>query len=635
MLQELQEHLEWAFAQAEPLKHGKNAGYIPALAEVDPERFSACICTTSGEIIRVGEDNPFTLQSMSKPFLYAEALATFGIETVHQHVAVEPTGKPFDALIDVQSGSKRPHNPMINAGAIAIASLFAQGSERDQVRRLDHLFGRYLGRTPIQFNTRVYLNERDTAFGNRALAHLMNHFGMLGGSVEAALDFYFKACSLQLNCRDLSVMAATLANGGRHPLTGRRVLPGRYLRDTLTVQATCGLYDYSGRFWFDVGVPAKSGVSGGIFAVVPGKMGIAVYAPRLDENGNSVRGLSLLKSLSQKCRFHVFDHAPPPAPVTQPRPAPLALEWALKRAANLALCNRRGQISDFTPDLMAADPNALVVSLCTVDGREVHLGTQDTTFLLQAAATPFTYLTALDRFGMAAVHQKIGVEPSGNPFHAVQLDPKTNLPYNPLANAGALCIANMLACDDAAKRLQRLLDNLNAMAGRGECDIDLIALAAERTAGERNRAIACLLKKFDLIDNIEATLELYFLQNSIRTNTATLARMAATLAAAGRNPFTGRQIVDPRHVPPVLTVMSTCGLHDGSGWFAYDVGLPAKSGVSGAILAVAPGRMGVAVYAPLIDKHGTSERGKTLLATLARDLGLRMFTTGITEDEPG
>lgn len=642
MLNDLKRRLEQAFAEAEPLHNGANAQYIPALAEVDPNRFSACICTTDGTLISVGDDEPFTLQSMSKPFLYAEALACFGIEQVHQIVAVEPTGKPFDALIDVESGSKRPHNPMINAGAIAVAALFAEGSEREQVRRLDHLFGRYMGRQPIAFDTRVYLNERDTAFGNRALAHLLNHFGMLRGGVEAALDFYFKACSLQLQCRDLAVMAATLANGGRNPITGQKVLRGRYLRDTLTVTGTCGLYDYSGRFWFDVGVPAKSGVSGGIFAVVPGRMGIAVFSPRLDRNGNSVRGLSLLKSLSQSCRFHMFDltpkYAAKPNTVTvkrPPRAASQVHDWALQRAFDIALCNRQGANSTFTPDLQHTPRDLLAVSLCTVDGEEAHRGFSEQGFSLQAAATPLTYLLALERFGIEAVHRKIGVEPSGNPFHTVQLDPKTNQPHNPLNNAGAMTVAAMLSCQDSAQRLHLLQDGLKRLCGRGLCDIDLPALAAERTAGERNRAIACLLKKFGLIDNLEAALEFYFLQNSVRTNTATLARMAATLAAGGRNPFTQEQVVQAQHIAPVLTVMSTCGMHDGSGQFAYDVGLPAKSAVSGAILAVAPGRMGLAVYAPPIDAYGTSERGKTLLATLARDLGLRIFTSPIQEqDDP-
>ncbi|CAM2064625.1 glutaminase [Sulfidibacter corallicola] len=626
----IQRELEAVFESCRDIDGGAPADYIPELARVDPDRFAAAVCLTDGRVFSVGgARDAFTLQSMVKPFLYGTALHRFTPEAVHARVGVEPTGRPFDAMLILESGSKRPHNPMVNAGAIGVAGMFSHGSEREQVRRIRSIFSDLMGRENIEFDSAVYLSERDTGFGNRALAHLMHFFHMLDVPVETALDFYFKACAVRANCHDLAVMAATLANAGTHPLTGRKVLPAKVVRDVLTVMATCGLYDYAGRFWFDVGVPAKSGVCGGIFAVVPGRMGIAVFSPRLDENGNSVRGLSFLERLSKRRGIHVFLPAARAPVVVRPQPtrsAPLVLRWACTSAFESALCTTGGSNSDFYPELQAANPHRMAVAICTADGVEAAFGDADEGFTLQAAASPFSYALALQRHGMQRVHRKLGVEPSGNPFHAIHLDQRLRRPHNPLNNAGALTIASMLLGPNASHQLGDMLTAYREFAGSDQPEVDMLALASERTAGERNRAIAYLLRKFDIIPEVTPTLERYFLQNSVRVDCRLLARMGATLAAGGRNPITGRQVIDPDLVPHILTVMATCGMHDSSGQFAFDVGIPAKSAISGAIVAAVPGQMGIAVYSPPLDPYGTSVRGAAMLGTLARDLGLQMFT---------
>jgi glutaminase len=276
---------------------GAVADYIPPLALADPEGFGIAVATTDGHCYEVGDSRQrFTIQSISKPFTYGVALRDLGLGAVDAKVGVEPTGDAFNS-ISLAPDSGRPLNPMINAGAITSASLIAGASPAEREARLLAAYSGFAGR-PLEVETAVYESERDTGHRNRAIGHMLRSFGVLERDPEEALDLYFRQCSVAVDCRDLSLMAATLANGGVHPLTGERALEREYVDRVLSVMTTCGMYDSAGEWVVDVGMPAKSGVAGGVLAVLPGQLGIAVYSPPLDPHGNSVRGIEVCRQIS-------------------------------------------------------------------------------------------------------------------------------------------------------------------------------------------------------------------------------------------------------------------------------------------------------------------------------------------------
>jgi glutaminase len=293
-------HQEWL-----PDRSGAVADYIPPLALADPGSFGIAVTTTEGHSYEVGDSREsFTIQSMSKPFTYGLALADRGFDAVDAKVGVEPSGEAFNS-ISLAPGSGRPLNPMINAGAITSTSLVAGESAAERERRVVDFYGRFAGR-PLEVDTDVYEAERDTGHRNRAIGHMLRAFGVLEDGPDEALDLYFRQCSVGVDCRDLSLMAATLANGGVNPLTGDRIL-GRALVDrVLSVMTTCGMYDSAGEWVVDVGMPAKSGVGGGVLAVLPGQLGIAVFSPPLDPHGNSVRGVEVCRQISTDLNLNLL-----------------------------------------------------------------------------------------------------------------------------------------------------------------------------------------------------------------------------------------------------------------------------------------------------------------------------------------
>ena len=276
---------------------GAPADYIPPLAEADPGWFGIAIATTDGHCYEVGETRrPFTIQSISKPFTYGLALADRGFEAVDAKVGVEPSGDAFNS-ISLAPDTGRPLNPMINAGAITSTSLVAGADPAERERRILAAYGRFAGRE-LEVDTAVYESERDTGHRNRAIGHMLRGFGILEQDPELALDLYFRQCSVAVDCRDLSLMAATLANGGVNPVSGERALAREHVDRVLSVMTTCGMYDAAGEWVVDVGMPAKSGVAGGVLAVLPGQLGIAVFSPPLDAHGNSVRGIEVCRQIS-------------------------------------------------------------------------------------------------------------------------------------------------------------------------------------------------------------------------------------------------------------------------------------------------------------------------------------------------
>ncbi|MEM1291214.1 MAG: glutaminase A [Cyanobacteria bacterium P01_H01_bin.162] len=306
---DIQAFLDQLHQQYRDLNRGQVASYIPELAKANPDYFGISVVTPDGRSFHAGDvDQQFTIQSISKVFVYGMALEDWGRDRLLEKVGVEPTGDPFNSLIRLDETSHRPENPMINAGAIATTSLIKGENPTDRLNRLLAMFQRYVGRD-VYVDIATFLSERATGHRNRAIAHLMLNFGMIDENLEASLDLYFQQCALLVTGRDLATMAAALANQGQHPLTGEQVLQPQYVRDILSVMYTCGMYNFAGEWAFRVGLPAKSGVSGGLMAVVPNQAGIAVYSPLLDSNGNSVRGLKVFEALSQEYGFHVFDLA--------------------------------------------------------------------------------------------------------------------------------------------------------------------------------------------------------------------------------------------------------------------------------------------------------------------------------------
>jgi glutaminase len=296
------------------LRSGEVATYIPELGKADPEWFGVCLATTDGRLYEVGDTRqPFTIQSISKPLTYGLALEDQRHEAVLKKVGVEPSGDAFNSIsLDPHTG--RPLNPMINAGAIATAGLVAGRSAEDRFERLLSVYSLYAGRR-LTIDDDVYRSEKDTGHRNRAIGHMLRNFDVLTEHPDDALDLYFRQCSILVDCRDLALMAATLANGGTNPVTGARAIRHELVESVLSVMTTCGMYDFAGEWVYSVGMPAKSGVGGGILAVLPGQLGIGVFSPRLDARGNSVRGVAVCKEISRDFSLH-FLRVPASARVT-------------------------------------------------------------------------------------------------------------------------------------------------------------------------------------------------------------------------------------------------------------------------------------------------------------------------------
>lgn len=302
------DYLAEVLADVAPDTSGALAGYIPELAAADPERLGAVFATVDGEVYGTADaDVEFTIQSISKPFTYALALTDRGFDAVLAKVGVEPSGEAFNE-ISLEDGSGRPLNPMINAGALMAHSL-AGSAELDAKERLERVtagLSAFAGRR-LEVDESVYASEMEHAHRNLAIAHMLRSHGLYTEDPAAIVDGYTRQCSLLVTARDLALMAATLANRGVNPRSGERVVPEPVVRQVLSVMSTCGMYDAAGDWATQVGIPAKSGVAGGLIGALPGQLGIATFSPRLDSHGNSVRGVSLFERFSTDMGLHVME----------------------------------------------------------------------------------------------------------------------------------------------------------------------------------------------------------------------------------------------------------------------------------------------------------------------------------------
>lgn len=293
----------------EKYKHqGKVANYIPELAKANVDEFGICLMSDGGEISFAGDYNKsFTMQSVVKPIILLLALMDKGEDCVRSLVGVESTGKPFDAFNYSDQALKREHiNPMINTGAIALCTLINGNSYKEKFDRLLELARKMTNNPELRIDRDVYISEKLTGNKNRALAYMLKAYGMMDDDAEEVLDLYFRACSIKVTSVDLASMAHVLANKGKNVKTGEQLFDSKYARYVNAVLMTCGMYDGSGEFALNVGIPAKSGVGGGIMAVVPGRMGIGIYSPALDNKGNSIAGIKALEKLSRELELSIF-----------------------------------------------------------------------------------------------------------------------------------------------------------------------------------------------------------------------------------------------------------------------------------------------------------------------------------------
>lgn len=306
----IHDYLHHVLENVRPDASGRVAGYIDVLAKADPSKLAVALATVDGHLYSAGDDTiEFSIQSISKAFVYALAIEDNGLDYVLSKVGVEPSGDAFNHL-SLQKGSHRPMNPMINAGAIATHSLVGgpNATAEERAERVLDVLSRLAGRH-LEADEAVYEAELRDANRNMGLGYMLKAAGILSRDVDPqeVVKGYIRQCSIKVNVRDLAIMAATLANGGVNPTTGEEIIPHDSVRQVLSVMTTCGMYDSAGDWVSRVGIPAKSGVSGAIIGALPGQIGLAVFSPRLDDKGNSVRGVSMCEKLSTDMGLHMMD----------------------------------------------------------------------------------------------------------------------------------------------------------------------------------------------------------------------------------------------------------------------------------------------------------------------------------------
>ncbi|MCU0795201.1 MAG: glutaminase A [Akkermansiaceae bacterium] len=322
--------LEALYRRYASLKDGQVADYIPELAKADPDLFGICIATRDGQLYEVGDTRrKFTIQSISKAFSYGLALEDRGEEHMLAKIGVEPSGDAFNA-ISLRPDTGVPFNPMINAGAIATCAQIVERDGMDRIARITEYLSRCAGQR-LTVDADVYRSESSTGHRNRAIGWMLRNFDIIEEDPREIVEAYFQQCSLLVTCADLAVMGATLANQGINPLTGERAVAHEYVDNVLGVMASCGMYDWSGEWIYRVGLPAKSGVGGGILAVLPGQLGIGVFSPPLDSQGNSVRGIRVCMDLARELALHLFNPSAVPPP-------------ALRRSYNASQVNSRRRL---------------------------------------------------------------------------------------------------------------------------------------------------------------------------------------------------------------------------------------------------------------------------------------------------
>lgn len=302
---DLLEALEAARANTD----GEPSDYLTQVAGRDVDSLAASVCTTEGEVVGVGDDEvPLALQSVSKAFTYAVALQERGLDVLMEHVGIEPSGEAFNELSQHSDG--RPRNPLINAGAIMTNALIPGDTIAEREELLLDRFSA-MASEQLEVSEDVYAAEQTRAHRNLALGHMLAAAGLLAQDPDDVVQGYLRQCSIEVNTRQMAIMGAVFASGGRNPVTGERIFDERVVQQTLSVMLTCGMYNASGRWVANIGIAAKSGVSGALLGAVPGALGLATYSPRLDRYGNSTRGVDVFTDLSVRWDLHLLRHKRP------------------------------------------------------------------------------------------------------------------------------------------------------------------------------------------------------------------------------------------------------------------------------------------------------------------------------------
>jgi len=404
----IESYLRRLHGELSGLRAGRPYQGIPAMADADPDDFAICLATVDGYVYEVGDaDTEFSIQSVSKPFTYGLALEDLGAEAVDEKIDVEPSGDAFNE-ISLAEGSGRPANAMINAGAIAATSLVKGSGGRKGFDRILALYSDFAGRQ-LSVRESIYKSELRTGHRNRALAYLLRSFDVIEGDPEQGLRNYFRQCSVMVNARDLALMAATLANGGTHPVTGKEVMGIDSIQRVLSVMMTCGMYDDAGSWTSAVGMPAKSGVGGGLLAVLPGQLGLAVYSPPLNDHGSSVRGVAASERMAADMELHFVRAARMGKSVIRERydltEAPSGVRHNDEAAAVLAEHGHRAQILELNGDLLFAGAESMVRAVSSLPD-EVELVILDVRRVDEVGDVALTMLREL-RDGLGADRRRL------------------------------------------------------------------------------------------------------------------------------------------------------------------------------------------------------------------------------------
>lgn len=366
----IQEYLDRLHGEVSGLSDGTPYLIHPTGAEPDPDAFGISLATVDGHVYTAGAaEQKFSIHSISKPFTYALALEDWGADAVDAVVDLEPSGDPFNE-ISLAPGSGRPANAMINAGALAVVGLIKGAGGKTAARRIVDFYSRLAGR-PLEASRAVYDVEIRNSDRNHALAYLLSSFGIIEDDPTRALENYLWQCSVQVTSRDLALMAATFANGGTHPVTGEQVVAIEHVERVLSVMMTSGMYDDAGSWASSVGMPAKSGVGGGTLAVLPGQAGLAVYSPRLDQHGSSVRGTETCRRLSRDMEMHFVRAARTAGPTVRPSidltQLPSRIRRTEEESALLESLHGACRFVELTGDLHFAGTEALVRAVTELD----------------------------------------------------------------------------------------------------------------------------------------------------------------------------------------------------------------------------------------------------------------------------
>ncbi|QBG49214.1 glutaminase [Verrucomicrobia bacterium S94] len=307
---QLQAAVNKAYADFKDLNEGRNADYIPILKETPSDLFGIVLAAPDGTLFTAGDtDYTFSIQSISKPFTTALVLNRFGPDELEKKIGFEPTGLPFNSKLALEIHEKRSVNPLVNAGALAAVSMIEADSEDKRWYLIRQNLSDFAG-TELQLLEKVYKSEYDTAWSNRGIANLLYSYSRLYCDPEEALRVYTKQCALGVSCKDLAIMGATLANGGKNPVTGKQVLKKEHVPELLAIMATAGFYDESGEWMAEAGLPAKTGVGGGILAVAPGKFAIAAFSPRLNPAGNSIKAMKAIRQIAGELGLGIYGANP-------------------------------------------------------------------------------------------------------------------------------------------------------------------------------------------------------------------------------------------------------------------------------------------------------------------------------------